>query len=75
MEIGLMTFGDHLPDPLTGKYEHDVAGKHRSFVEQAVLAEELGFHSVHLGEHHGNAYIISAPPVILAAIAERGRHG
>lgn len=66
-----MTLGDHLPDPQTGKYELDQAARHRSFVEQAVLAEQLGFHSIHLGEHHCSDYILSTPPVVLAAIAER----
>jgi alkanesulfonate monooxygenase SsuD/methylene tetrahydromethanopterin reductase-like flavin-dependent oxidoreductase (luciferase family) len=37
----------------------------------AVRAEGLGFDSVWLGEHHLCDYILSAPPVVLAAIAER----
>jgi len=68
-----MTLGDWLPDPATGRYPTPQAGRHRSFVEQAVWAEEAGFHSVHLGEHHFSDYILSAPPVVLAAIAERTR--
>ncbi|MCH2170143.1 LLM class flavin-dependent oxidoreductase [Myxococcota bacterium] len=71
MQIGLMSLGDHLPDPHGGDYELGQSARHRSFVEQAVLAEELGFHSVHLGEHHCSDYILSSPPVVLAAIAER----
>lgn len=70
MEIGLMSLGDLLPDPTTGRLatEHE---RHRSFVDQAVLAEQLGFGSVHLGEHHFSDYMLSAPPVVLAAIGER----
>jgi alkanesulfonate monooxygenase SsuD/methylene tetrahydromethanopterin reductase-like flavin-dependent oxidoreductase (luciferase family) len=70
MRIGLLTLGDHLADPVTGHITSQ-AERHRSFVDQAVLAERLGFHSVHLGEHHFCDYILSAPPIVLAAIAER----
>ncbi len=45
--------------------------RHRNLVEQAVVAEAAGFSSVHLGEHHFCDYILSSPPVVLAAIAER----
>ena len=68
-EAGLMSLGDLLPDPNTG---HTVteSQRHRSLVAQAVRAEQLGFTSVHLGEHHFSDYMLSAPPVVLAAIAE-----
>jgi alkanesulfonate monooxygenase SsuD/methylene tetrahydromethanopterin reductase-like flavin-dependent oxidoreductase (luciferase family) len=36
-----------------------------------VRAEQVGFTSVHLGEHHFCDYILSSPPIVLAAIAER----
>ncbi|MBW1886139.1 MAG: LLM class flavin-dependent oxidoreductase [Deltaproteobacteria bacterium] len=70
MRPGLMTLGDHLPNPNDGErisqQEH-----HRQIVDNAVLAEELGFDSIWLGEHHFCDYILSSPPVVLAAIAER----
>ena len=71
MQFGLMTLGDHLPDPHSGKYELDQAARHRNFVEQGVLAEQVGFDIINIGEHHFCDYILSAPPVVLAAIAER----
>ncbi|NRA09095.1 MAG: LLM class flavin-dependent oxidoreductase [Myxococcales bacterium] len=71
MQLGLMTLGDWLPDPATRRHATPQAGRQRNFVEQAVWAEAAGFHSVHLGEHHFSEYILSAPPVVLAAIAER----
>jgi alkanesulfonate monooxygenase SsuD/methylene tetrahydromethanopterin reductase-like flavin-dependent oxidoreductase (luciferase family) len=40
-------------------------------VEASAVADAVGIHGVHIGEHHGMEYIYSAPPVILAAIAER----
>lgn len=65
-----MSLGDLLPDPTTGRCQTE-SERHRSFVDQAVLAERLGFNSVHLGEHHFSDYILSSPPVVLAAIGER----
>lgn len=70
MHVGLLTLGDHLTDPVTGTRQ-TAAERHRSLVEQAVVAEAAGFTSVHLGEHHFCDYILSSPPVVLAAIAER----
>ncbi len=70
MDVGLASLGDLLPDPATGVWPTD-ALRHRSIVEQAVLAESVGFDAVHLGEHHGSGYQLSAPPVVLAAIGER----
>ncbi len=70
LEIGLLSLGDLLPDPATGATATE-SERHRSLVEQAVLAEHAGFTSVHLGEHHFSDYVLSAPPVVLAAIGER----
>lgn len=68
--FGLLTLGDLITDPVTGA-RRSHAERHRNIVEQAVRAEEVGFTSVHLGEHHFCDYILSAPPIVLAAIAER----
>jgi alkanesulfonate monooxygenase SsuD/methylene tetrahydromethanopterin reductase-like flavin-dependent oxidoreductase (luciferase family) len=70
MQLSLMTLGDLVTDPVTGNLETP-AQRHRAVVEAAAVADEVGFHGVHVGEHHGLEYIYSAPPVILAAIAER----
>ncbi len=70
LEIGLLSLGDLLPDPNTGHCRTE-SERHRNLVDQAVLAEQIGMHAVHLGEHHGSAYQLSAPPVVLAAIGER----
>jgi alkanesulfonate monooxygenase SsuD/methylene tetrahydromethanopterin reductase-like flavin-dependent oxidoreductase (luciferase family) len=72
MKVSLMGLGDQIQDPVTGTWE-DAAQRHRAMVEAAVAADESGFHGVHVGEHHGQAYIYSAPPVMLAAIGERTR--
>ena len=70
MDIGWVTMGDRLPDPITGTYLNQ-AERHRMVVEAAVKADELGYWCVAVGEHHFCDYIISSPPVLLAAIAER----
>ncbi len=65
-----MSLGDLLADPVGGALMTE-AERHRSIVDQAVLGEQLGFSSMHLGEHHFSDYQLSSPPVVLAAIAER----
>ncbi len=70
MDVGLLTLGDLIADPLTGA-RRTHAERHRNIVEQAVLAEAAGFTSIHVGEHHFCDYVVSSPPVVLAAIAER----
>ncbi len=70
LEIGLMSLGDLLPHPVSGVRATE-AERHRSLVDQAVTAEACGFTAVHLGEHHFSDYMLSAPPVVLAAIGER----
>ncbi len=72
MKEGLLILGDHLPDPHSGERVSQ-AQRQRQFVELAVRAEALGFDSVWLGEHHLCDYILSSPPVVLAAIASLTR--
>src|SRR5436305_13463760 len=43
----------------------------RDVVEEAVLADEVGLEAIGLGEHHREDFAISAPDVVLAAIAGR----
>ena len=69
-EIGVFTFGDHGPDPVTGRTPTP-AERLRQVVEEAVLAEQVGLDVFGVGEHHRADFLISAPEVVLAAIAER----
>ena len=71
MEFALLSLGDHLPDPSTGRLELTQAGRHRQIVELGVQAEECGFDAVWLGEHHFCDYILTVPQIVLAAIGER----
>ena len=70
MKLGLMTLGDLMEDPVTGTTMLP-ADRYRMLIDAAVIADDAGFHSVNVGEHHGLGYEISSPPVLLAAIAER----
>ncbi len=65
MKLSLMTLGDQITDPVTGVSE-TAAQRHRAIVEAAAIADEAGFHGIHIGEHHGLEYTTSAPPVVLA---------
>jgi alkanesulfonate monooxygenase SsuD/methylene tetrahydromethanopterin reductase-like flavin-dependent oxidoreductase (luciferase family) len=70
MKLGLMTLGDVIRDPVTGD-TMSTQQRYRMLIDAAVLADEAGLHSINIGEHHGLGYVISSPPVLLAAIAER----
>lgn len=66
MEIGIYTFGD-LPAGTSG----GVAARKRlhEIVAAAKLADEAGLSVFGVGEHHRSDYAISAPAVVLGAIA------
>ena len=69
LELGIDTFGDVTAGPdgvprLQAQVLRDV-------VEEAVLADSLGIDFIGVGEHHRADFAISAPEVLLAAIASR----
>ena len=70
MEVGLLTLGDHVPDPLTGRRTSQEQ-RHRNILEYVHSAEPLGFDALLLGEHHFSDFIISAPHLFLADVAAR----
>jgi len=70
VQIGVLSLGDCLDDPVAGG-RPTPAARHRAIVENAVLAERLGFDSVWLGLHPFCDDVLPAPPVVLAAIAAR----
>jgi probable LLM family oxidoreductase len=69
MEFGLDTFGDVTAGPDGRLNSH--AQVIREVIEQAVLADRLGIDAFGVGEHHRPDFAISAPEVVLAAIAGR----
>jgi probable LLM family oxidoreductase len=67
LQLGLDTFGD---------VTHDAEGRLlpqaqvlRNVVAEAVLADQLGLDFFGVGEHHRDDFAVSAPEVVLAAIA------
>lgn len=64
MEIGLITFAD-LRGPEYGER------RMRQLVAEGVAADRAGLDVFGVGEHHRDDYLVSAPAVALAAIAER----
>jgi len=71
LELGLDTFGD-VPQGDDGQPKSH-AEVLRDVLAQAVLADEVGVDFIGLGEHHRDDFAISAPEVVLAAIAGRTR--
>ncbi|KSU70024.1 probable oxidoreductase, LLM family [Pseudarthrobacter enclensis] len=69
IELGLDTFGDVTASADGSLVSH--AQAIRDVVDQAVLADQLGLDFFGLGEHHRIEFAVSAPEVVLAAIAAR----
>ena len=63
--FGLDTFGDVAGGP--GAEAQEI----RNVVAEAELADRVGLDYIGLGEHHRDDYSLSAPDVVLAAIAAR----
>ncbi|MFC4588610.1 LLM class flavin-dependent oxidoreductase [Sphaerisporangium corydalis] len=70
MKFLAITLIVHGPDPLTGERKSTTA-RLREVVDNAVLAEELGFDGFGVGERHERPFISSSPPVVLSHIAAR----
>jgi probable LLM family oxidoreductase len=69
IELGLDTFGDVTADPDGRPKPH--AQVLRDVVAEAELADRVGVDFFGVGEHHRPDFAISAPEVLLAAIAAR----
>ncbi|SEQ75596.1 probable oxidoreductase, LLM family [Faunimonas pinastri] len=69
LELGLDTFGDVTNDAAGNALPH--AQVIRNLVEEAVLADQVGIDFIGVGEHHREDFAVSAPEVLLGAIAAR----
>src|SRR5688572_3760552 len=69
VEMGLDTFGDVGVD--SQGHPETQAQALRNVVAEGVLAEQVGADYFGVGEHHRPDFAISAPEVLLAAIASR----
>ena len=66
MELGLYTFGDIHPDPVTGATVSP-STRLREVLERIRLAEQVGLDYVGIGEHHRPDSDISSPTTVIAA--------
>jgi alkanesulfonate monooxygenase SsuD/methylene tetrahydromethanopterin reductase-like flavin-dependent oxidoreductase (luciferase family) len=64
MELGVATFADLA----SGVSPQE---RMRQLVEEAELADQLGLDVFAVGEHHRPDFLVSAPAVVLAALAMR----
>src|SRR5579871_5518523 len=69
LELGLDTFGDVTSAADGTPLPHAQVIRH--VIDEAVLADSLGIDFIGLGEHHRPDFAISAPEIVLAAIASR----
>jgi probable LLM family oxidoreductase len=69
LELGVDTFGDVSLDA-DGRLVTQAEAL-RNVVEEGVLAERVGLDCFGVGEHHREDFAVSAPEVVLAAIAAR----
>ena len=68
-EFGIYTLGDISADPVSGQLP-SAGDRMKEIVAAAKLADEAGLDVFGVGEHHRLDFVISSPPVVLAAIAQ-----
>lgn len=68
MKFLTITLIVHSPDPVTG-VQKTTAERFREVLDNALLAEELGFDGFGVGERHERPFISSSPPVVLSHVA------
>ena len=69
IEFGLDTFGDVTVDEKGERLPYPQVI--RNVVEEAVLADSVGVDFFGIGEHHRDDFAVSAPEIVLAAIASK----
>ncbi len=73
MKFLAITLIVHSPHPVTGAVT-PTERRLAQVVDDAVLAEELGFDGFGVGERHERPFISSSPPVVLSHVAARTSH-
>ena len=69
VEFGLDTFGDVTVDAQGNRLPYDQVI--RNVIDEAVLADDVGVDFFGIGEHHRDDFAVTAPEVVLAAIASK----
>ncbi|MFC5449333.1 LLM class flavin-dependent oxidoreductase [Paenibacillus aestuarii] len=70
MKFALFSLVMNIPNAVTGQML-TTQQKFQNIVQQAMLAEQLGFDAYGIGERHGPPFLSASPPVLLTAIAAR----
>jgi probable LLM family oxidoreductase len=70
MEIGISTFVERTPDPVS-KETISPHQRMRDLIEEVELMDQVGLDVFAVGEHHRPDFVASSPAVILAAAAAR----
>ncbi|RUT28968.1 LLM class flavin-dependent oxidoreductase [Paenibacillus zeisoli] len=70
MKFALFSLMMNIPNSVTGE-TLTAQQKFQNVLNQAVLAEKLGFDAYGVGERHGAPFLSSSPPLVLTAIATR----
>ena len=70
MEFGVYTFVETRRDPKTGE-PAEVDRTFAELMEEIELADQVGLDVFGIGEHHRPDFVVSVPPVFLAAAAAR----
>jgi probable LLM family oxidoreductase len=70
VEIGVITLGELLSDPGVGK-KLTPRQRMEEILAAAELADQAGLDVFGVGEHHRLDFVVSAVPVVLAAIAQK----
>ncbi|MFE6079037.1 LLM class flavin-dependent oxidoreductase [Paenibacillus sp. NPDC057886] len=73
MKFALFSLMMNLPNAVTGE-SLTTQQKFHNILEQAKLAERLGFDAYGIGERHGEPFLSSSPPVVLTAVAAATSH-
>ena len=74
MELGVYSFGDIHPDPVT-REQASPGQRMRDLLERIRLAEQVGLDFFGIGEHHRAGLRGLRAGTVLAAAAGRRRHG
>ncbi|KEO75731.1 LLM class flavin-dependent oxidoreductase [Anditalea andensis] len=73
MEIGITTFVENTPDPVSGKLLAPWERMH-NLMEEMELADQVGLDVFAIGEHHRSDFVVSSPAIVLAAGAMRTKN-
>lgn len=68
-EFGIYTLGDLSPSPVNGQMPN-ARERMKEIIAAARIADEAGIDIFGVGEHHRLDFVISSPPVVLAAVAQ-----